>query len=76
MPDLSEAREILLERKFAKLSLKAGSYGDISKTRLSCFNIFNICIVFVLSSLTATRDYHALSAILQSGFDSKELPGE
>lgn len=30
---------------------------------------------FVLSSVTATGDHHTLSAILQSGSDSKELPG-
>ncbi|KAF0038841.1 hypothetical protein F2P81_009325 [Scophthalmus maximus] len=43
-------------------------------------NIFIITVyvnpVFVrsLSFLTATRDHHTISALLQSGFDSKELP--
>lgn len=30
----------------------------------------------LFSSLTATRDHHTISAILQSRFDSEELPGE
>lgn len=48
----------------------------VESRHFGCFYHLYHCFIFVVSSLTATRDHHTISVILQSRFDPKELPGK